>query len=99
MDGCESGLPLGQREELQEIPDGESALRWVAHGQIRMNLITVLPAVPKAADVSGILQVVKNPLHRALGDAYSRGNLPGRQTALTGDAKQDLSVIGEERPL
>ena len=90
--------PVGGVGEVEEGPDLDVLLGWVAHVQVLIDAVAVAASVAFAFDVSGLDQVGEDALRGSLGDPDLLGDVAEPDVWRAGDADQHLCVVGEEAP-
>src|SRR5437868_4224584 len=88
------GSLLGKPEQL---PERKSRVELAPRPSLAKH-VPVAPAVPLPQEVTALLQLGDDPLHRALGDPDPLSDLAQRQRRLLRNAAQDVEVIGEKPP-
>jgi len=84
--------------EVEESPDFDVLLRWVAHVPVLVNAVTVAATVALALDESRLDEVGDDSLCGSLGDPDLLGNVAKPGVWHAGDAEEHLRVVGEEPP-
>jgi hypothetical protein len=86
-------------EELEQFADFVALLGWVAHLGFLVDQVAIAPTVSFAFEESGFGEVDHDPLGGSFGDADCYSDVSEPDVAVSGDAKQHLGVICEERPV
>jgi hypothetical protein len=89
---------VGDVYEVEEGPDFDVLLRWVAHVSVLVDAVAVAATVALALDVSRLDEVGEDALCGALGDPDLLGNVSKPDVWGAGDAEEHLRVVGEEAP-
>jgi hypothetical protein len=102
LDGLSDSLVLrvgGGMYEVEEGPDFDVLLRWVAHVLVLVDAVAVAATVALALDVSRFDEVGEDALCGSLGDPDLFGNVSKPDVWRAGDAEEHLRVVGEEPPV
>ena len=89
---------VGSVYQLEEGPDFDVLLGWVAHVPVFVDAVAVAATVARALDVSRLDEVGEDPLCGSLGDPDLFGDVSKPDVWGAGDAEEHLSVVGEEAP-
>jgi hypothetical protein len=89
---------VGDVYEVEEGPDFDVLLGWVAHVPVFVDAIAVAAAVARALDVSRFDEVGEDALRGSLGDPDLFGDVSKPDVWGAGDAEEHLRVVGEEAP-
>jgi hypothetical protein len=89
---------VGDAYEVEERPDFDVLLRWVAHVPVLVDAVAVAATVALALDEPRLDEVGKDALCGSLGDPDLLGNVSKPDVWRAGDAEQNLRVVGEESP-
>lgn len=74
------------------------ALDRVSKGEVFPHLITIPPPVTDSNQISALLEVGDDALHRALGDTHHLSDVAHPHLRLPYDAQYDVRMVGEKRP-
>jgi hypothetical protein len=74
-------------------------LEWVTQGDIAVYFVAISPTFLDAGDIPSIDKVTNDRLGGALGNADKFSDVSGPQVGIAGEADQDVTVIGEKRPI
>ena len=89
---------VGDGFEVEEGPDFDVLLGWVAHVPVFVDAVAVAATVARALDVSGLDEVGEDALCGSLGDPDLFGDVSKPDVWGAGDAEEHLGVVGEEAP-
>ena len=89
---------VGDVCEVEERPDFDVLLRWVAHVPVLVDAVAVAATVALALDESRVDEVGEDALRGALGDPDLFGDVSKPDVWRAGDAEEHLRVVGEEAP-
>jgi hypothetical protein len=85
-------------DEVEEGPDFDVFLRWVAHVPVFVDAVAVAATFPLAVDEPGLDEVGDDALGGSLGDPDLLGDVSKPDVRHAGDAEEHLRVVGEEPP-
>ena len=85
-------------EEVEQVADLTAELRWVTHQTVPVDDVLIAAAEATALEEAGLDQVGDDALDGSLGDPDVDRDISQPHFGITGDAEQDLRVVGDERP-
>lgn len=96
---CAPGLWRSEvGDELEQLADIVRLLHGVSERALRVDLVMVASPVACPLYVALLDQVGHDCLGSTLSDPHLGSNVPSADPGVTGDAHQDVAVVGQERP-
>ena len=89
----------GRGERSEQVADHVVPFDPVAHRTIEDDVVPVASTLTVSSDAPGGFEIVHDSLYCSLGDADLVGEVTQAQPWITGQADQDVGVVGEERPV
>ena len=89
---------VGDADEVEESPNFDVLLRWVAHVPVLVDAVAVAATVALALDESRLDEVGEDALCGSLGDPDLLGNVSKPDVWRASNAEEHLRVVGEEPP-
>ena len=97
LEGVGDG-PRLLHQQPEQVADLAVLGKWVAQGELRVDLVAVAPALPLAQHVSLIDELGEDPVCRPLGDADGAGEVAKPDAGITSHAYQYVRMIGQKAP-
>ncbi len=89
---------VGDADEVEESPNFDVLLRWVAHVPVLVDAVAVAATVALALDEPRLDEVGEDALCGSLGDPDLLGNVSKPDVWRASNAEEHLRVVGEEPP-
>ncbi len=85
-------------DRIDDLLDRMTVLERMAEGSVTDDRVAVAAPDPLSGDVAVFLELVEDPLDRALGDADQIADVALAEFGVAADRDQHVGVVREERP-
>ena len=67
------------REQFDKVANRDAVLCGMTHRAFWVNFIPISPSIAESANISGLFEIIQNPLDGPLRNPYNLRDFPGRQ--------------------